>query len=156
MKKVNNDRAYGLKTLTVIYYSGHAMMKNGQSTIVCTDGPDMIAFEALVRQLSAIENSFVIAILDCCRENWTEKVKLKGGEEKEAKDAPDPRGNLIMIYRCPPMNKAHAQSTITTDFFNKVREATASNGCVLLPDDRGVFSSWVPNGKGEMLIKAHQ
>ena len=116
----------------------------------------MIAFEALVRQLSAIENSFVIAILDCCRENWTEKVKLKGGEEKEAKDAPDPRGNLIMIYRCPPMNKAHAQSTITTDFFNKIREATASNGCVLLPDDRGVFSSWVPNGKGEMLIKAHQ
>ena len=48
-------------------------------------------------------------------------------------------------------------STIANTFFLKLQEATAENGCVMIPDANNVFATWIPNEEekysGEIVMK---
>ena len=73
------------KTLTIVYYAGHGMMKNNQSQIVLPDAAfPLYNLEARLRALGELDNSYVIGIFDCCREAYDiamfPKMASRGGD----------------------------------------------------------------------------
>ena len=70
-KKINANSAVGLKTITVVYYGGHGMQKDGLSHIVMRDKDNktpLYNLENSLRAMGAQDGSYVIGIFDCCRE----------------------------------------------------------------------------------------
>ena len=76
-KRINANTDAGQKTLTVVYYSGHGMMDDNHSQIVMPDPKSkkpLYNLEARLRALGNLGNSFVIGILDCCRDPFNQSI----------------------------------------------------------------------------------
>ena len=76
-RKISDNSSFNQKTLTVVYYGGHGMMKNNQSQIVLPDESKKIPLynlEARLRAMGEEDNSYVIGIFDCCREAYNEEM----------------------------------------------------------------------------------
>ena len=57
----------------------------------------------------------------------------------------DKGGKIIVVFGCEARRTVPNLSSIANTFFVKLREATAENGCLIIPDAKGVFGTWVPN-----------
>ena len=81
MKELNADvqrfNALGIKTLIFFYYAGHGAMQSGQSVCVLNETRKFFPIEKQLREIGKLENSYVIALLDCCRE--TIRTAMRGG-----------------------------------------------------------------------------
>ena len=87
------------------------MMKDCLSQIVMPDGQAKLPLynlENQIRAMGKLENSYVIGILDCCREPYNEKTQsmfqqmaTRGGDEEKQVKVKDPK-NAFLIFGCPP------------------------------------------------------
>jgi len=90
--------------LIFVYYSGHGVMSEGHTYAVCPDydikNPKKTAvvdFDSIVGQLAAIPDTFVVSLLDCCREQVDNFVDEKEkGTKKQARDYFG--GDSVRIY----------------------------------------------------------
>ena len=96
------------------------MLENGM-TIGATIGLSKFNLESTVRKLAAFPNSFVISLLDCCREAQRGDVTTKGGDtalpEKIA-------GQFAIVHAVSPNKAAVATrggptSVSEVSFFSK-------------------------------------
>ena len=74
-RRIADNSDSNKKTLTLVYYGGHGMMKDNMSQIVMPDSKKKIPLynlESRLRSLGELDNSFVIGIFDCCREAYDE------------------------------------------------------------------------------------
>ena len=139
------------KTLTIVYYAGHGMMKANQSQIVLPDAKaPLYNLEARLRALSELDNSYVIGIFDCCREAYDESMfpqNLTRGATgiQEGEVEVNRSQNVFLIFGCAANQGVPAQSKIANTFFEMLENAKADNDCFLLPDAKNVFNSWTPN-----------
>ena len=126
-------------------------MKDNMSQIVLPDpSKPLYNLENTIRALGQQDNSFAIGIFDCCRDpydqNMYPKKKDRGGDDNEMREEMAEKGqNYFLIFGCPPNQRVPANSKITPQFFQVLRDATADNGCILLPDAGNVFITWAPN-----------
>ena len=67
--KLHVNKAQGLRTLVKVYFAGHGAMKNLTYCITATPGKQpYYPLENMLMKLSAIDEAFVFAIFDCCRD----------------------------------------------------------------------------------------
>ena len=130
-------------------------MKANQTSAVLPDANHQLyPLEAMIRMIGRLPGSFVIGIFDCCREAVTSKTKFRGSSDNEEEEKePDGKDNFILIFGCAPNKKVPQYSFISRAFFKKLRESTYENGCVMLPNRKMIFTTWQPNGEGEITIK---
>ena len=109
-KRINANADVGRKTLTVVYYGGHGMQKDGLSHIVMRDDQNktpLYNLENSLRAMGAQADSYVIGIFDCCRELYSQShfkpVEMRNGvgTEEKKKTVKESR-NVILIFGCAP------------------------------------------------------
>ena len=86
------------KSLFFIYYSGHGALISGK-TVGYTLTEDELHIEDAVRRLASYKNTYVIALLDCCREV---QLVAKGGNDTLVSTA----GQFCIIHAVGPTKKA--------------------------------------------------
>ena len=67
MKEIKDERQNGGRTLVFIYYGGHGAMDNRTYSIM-GDGTT-VELEKIIRGLSVQEDSYWLALFDCCRDD---------------------------------------------------------------------------------------
>ena len=115
-----------------------------------------------MRDLSEVESTYVIALLDCCREKMTvnevvkgKKIKVEGrggGEafvEEEIEDSIIKARDLIIVFGCPPNSYTPADSPLTVDFYINLNSMSDRIEKIVVLPDR--ITAWKPCGKGEVL-----
>ena len=94
--------------------------------------------------MASMDNSYVIGIFDTCREafcNIFPPVSSRGGTYDEEHEEVVERGrNLFKIFYCDANKGGPATSTMGTVFFERLEQAKAENGCILIPDFSSKFS----------------
>ena len=75
---VYRNNGLNIKTFIFFYYAGHGAMRAGQSVCVLNESRQF-PVEKQLREIAGLENSYVVALLDCCRE--TIREASRGGGE---------------------------------------------------------------------------
>ena len=105
--------------LFFIYYSGHGVL-NGAQTVGLAVDDSRINLDDYITQLSNCPNTFVIALLDCCRDIVSDK-----GTAPITEDPPMLRGQHLILYAAGPGKKATApkgeMSTATAAFLEYMK-----------------------------------
>lgn len=75
--KIVTNKGRGLKTLIIVHYGGHGVMKGNVTHAVVNDPvKPLYPIETMCRSLSKVAGGYVIALLDCCRAKFdTEKFR---------------------------------------------------------------------------------
>ena len=74
--------------------------------------------EKQCRMLASLRGSYVIAVLDCCREKLPEATRGTGEDVNiDEGDEPGRDFNFIVTYGCPPSDGTPAKSTISQAYF---------------------------------------
>ena len=106
-----------------------------------------------------MESTYVVALLDCCREKKTvmevqkgKKVKVDGRGGGMMEEEPDwsvvKSRDLMVVFGCPPNSYTPADSPLVVGFFNLMNEMSDKvDKVVVLPDDS---TAWKPCNKGEV------
>ena len=110
------------KSAFFVYYSGHGQIVNGVTKGFAITG-EPIDLEDLIRCIANYSNTYVVGLLDCCREIPT--VETKGSVEVVEKTF----GQLCIIHAVGPKKKAVSLATSTgrssvTDQFLSEMEST--------------------------------
>ena len=107
-----------------------------------------------------MESTYVVALLDCCREKLTVKevqkgkmVKVEGRGDGMVEEEPDwsvvKSRDLMIVFGCPPNSYTPAESTLTVGFYLTLNEMSDKvDKVVVLP---GNSTAWKPCQKGEVL-----
>ena len=67
LKKAFMNRIANKKTLYYVYYAGHGACDN--DTFIILNGKSiMFPLEKILRVISKMKETYVVALLDCCRE----------------------------------------------------------------------------------------
>ena len=77
--KIYENNSANVKTFIFLYYAGHGAMVNGQTVFVLNEKRNY-PVEAQLRALAQLSNSYVVALLDCCRETWRDPSRGGGAE----------------------------------------------------------------------------
>ena len=67
--------------------------------------------------MAGIQNSFVIALFDCCRERMSETMTRGGNTDAPIAAVDDGSINLILTFGCQPSDGTPAKSTIAIHYF---------------------------------------
>ena len=119
-------------------YGGHGVQDNLTYALCNTANREKMFFnlEERVRGLANCDNSYIVGLFDCCRENMDvkgERVKSTiegrgesvwaGEDVKETEEAETQSKvrNLIMVFGCPPNSQTPANSALTVEFFKHLR-----------------------------------
>jgi hypothetical protein len=107
-----------------IYYTGHAVSKNGYSCVELTTGS--YDLEDKIRTLSSSNsNSFVIGAFDACRD--IVKTRDVGDSMSSAT-----KNNYILIFSCQPTRQTIAESTFAEDLvYHLDKQEQENKGLVL-------------------------
>jgi len=99
--------------LIFVYYSGHGVMSEGHTYVVCPDYEKkkpkkkaVIDIDLILAQMASIPDTFVVSLLDCCRMPVVFGEEGEGEREREEKreEKHDPRatdyfgGDCVRIY----------------------------------------------------------
>jgi len=86
LARAHKDKSGKKKVLLYVYYSGHGVLDT-TTKIVCNEEEKNFRYFPLESKLSLIskyQNTFIVSIFDCCREQLP-KEDLRGmGDEKES------------------------------------------------------------------------
>ena len=109
--------------------------------------------EVRLRALGNLDKSYVIGILDCCRQAYDEGMfppeEIRGGRGNAVRDEEAGKGrNVFLIFGCPSDETVPAKSEIATQFFDVLERSKDNNGCLLLPDAGNIFNRWSPGRQG--------
>lgn len=110
--KLLNARAYQLSAkpngdkqglVFFCYFSGHGVIEHGRTKIVLTNDTLTFALEKQLRKLKAIEHTYIVGLLDCCRqESKAAKELVRGLPMADSEDSEESQQNLILIFGCEP------------------------------------------------------
>ena len=130
-KECNRSHKAGERTFVLFEYGGHGLQDNFTYAMCSTIERKMVAFpvERKVRDLSEVPSTYVVALLDCCREKMTvaevqqgKKVKVEGRGGGMMEEEPDwsvvKARDLMIVFGCPPNSYTPAESTLTVGWFN--------------------------------------
>lgn len=154
-KQLRANAKNGEKTLIQVYFAGHGHIQDGLTNVLLnSSNPKKVTFnlEARLRTLATIEGSYVIGVLDNCREmlNVTDEVrkigeatgKTRGVTGAEAKAAPPKLDesryrNCFITFGCKAGGTVDAQSTLCEIYYNRIQSLSQKNqqGIVILPED---------------------
>jgi hypothetical protein len=89
------------------------------------------SLEANLFIASRYENTYIVTIFDCCREELPTE-ELRGGEENNSKATK--QSNFYVTYGCPPTKGVPAKSTIVTSYTKCLKQnLNKQNGVIILP-----------------------
>ena len=109
-----------------------------------------VPLEKQIRILATNPGTFVLAVLDCCRENFVlEGTRGTGAGGDDDEDLED-YCNLFMTHGCAPNSSVDARSTISETYFQKLRQFMNAKNEVLIP---GRMTTWTPGNNGEHVPK---
>ena len=74
-----------------------------------------------MRTLGTERGGYVVAIFDCCREQFDEVSRGSGKDVDEVDMSMEDYHNYILWFGCPPGSQVDATSTIAVDFFAALR-----------------------------------
>jgi len=141
----------GENTLVFVYYAGHGIMNCTVEALVNNNDPGNLKFrfpiEKMMRICGTNPGTFVLGVLDCCRENFA----TRGGGGAEEDDEED-YSNVFITYGCAPGGTVDARSTIAVKYFEKLREFARPDGTVLVP---GKMITWRNPGNGGEHFSKH-
>ena len=112
---MESNYANGMESNVYFFYGGHGIMEF-TTYIVCPrfdpKRPQEWRFpvEKELRKLARVNGSYVVSVLDCCREMW--RTKDDAYRLPEEADPPGDR-NLILTFGCPPNCTVDANSLIS-------------------------------------------
>ena len=84
--------------MVLLYYSGHGIMKKGRTWAVTNCDKGSYPLEKMLATLSTYNQSYIVGLLDCCREELKQNMKGGGGNEPDEIEA----DKLIITFGCPP------------------------------------------------------
>lgn len=121
MHQVDENSRQGMKTLVFLYFAGHAEMDNFTNVLLNADTREKYRFplEMHLRTLGKIEDTYVIAVFDCCRSRV--HPALRGGAGVFEDDGASYQ-NFFFSFGCPPSGGVALASTIAVQWFAKFRE----------------------------------
>ena len=105
------------KILLYVYYGGHGILENTTKIVLNEDDPMFRYFdlEQKLASLSKLNNNFIAAIFDCCREVIYRGDTRGVGESVDTqKNLTDQ--NLYVTFGCPPLVGVPAKSTIVKSY----------------------------------------
>ena len=117
------------KTLIFVYYAGHGVISKGMLHTVCNPPvefepnrkPDpenklIYNIEKSLKGLGEMDGAFVVAIFDCCRENYEDLTRGGMEEEKIPETDMNMEGqglvNWVLWYGCAANSGVTVNSTI--------------------------------------------
>ena len=77
----------GESTLIYFYFAGHGAQDNTTSMILNGDST-MFPIEKMLRVIAGMKGTYVVALLDCCREK-IDLMKWRGTQDHSADLSPD-------------------------------------------------------------------
>jgi hypothetical protein len=66
-----------MKTLIYVYFSGHGAFENNETSIILNGPSIMYPLEKMLRCIGGMKGTYVVALLDCCREKL-DSTKWRG------------------------------------------------------------------------------
>ena len=128
-------------------------MNNYTEAVINTNEPGNLKFrvplEKQMRILATNPGTFVLGILDCCRENFSLTTRGTGGAVDEEDEFED-YCNLFITHGCAPNLGVDARSTISSMYFQKLKQFARQDGSVIIP---GRMTTWTPGNNGEHMPK---
>ena len=107
--------------------------------------------ERELRKLARAKGSYVISVLDCCRERWTTK---DDNFRFPIEDETEGERNLILTFGCPPNCTVDANSFICLQYFQQLKSmAEPETGKLEMP---GRIQEWTTKNGGETLALVAQ
>ena len=74
--------------------------------------------ERKIQKLAKIKNSYVVALLDCGREQWRlNDTEMAASEMVNNKTKTDAQMNLIISYKCPNNSKVSNAISVPQEYF---------------------------------------
>ena len=151
--------------MVFVYYAGHGAM-DSETSMILNGASTMYPLEKMLRVLAGMSRTFVVALLDCCREK-VDSTKWRGTNNKADVD-PDLLAlfamqddiqqknttNYLITYGCPPDTGVPAKSTIAVAYFKFLNSQKDNKGKVTLPGNIGFFQG--TDGKCESVPKCSQ
>ena len=128
----------------------------------------MFPLEKMLRVIGGMKGTYVVALLDCCREK-IDLTKWRGtGSGNNAELSPDLESlfaaqdaiqqrhntNLLITYGCPPSQGVPAKSTIAVAYFKFLNGQKDAQGKITLPGNISFFQG--TDGKCETVPKCSQ
>ena len=108
-------------------------MQNNHTYAVLNEERDY-PLEKMLRSLAGLQNSYVTALFDCCRERMSEAMTRGGNTDAPVAEVDDNNINLILNFGCPPSDGTPAKSTIAIHYFKHLKaKANVMDGSVILP-----------------------
>ena len=115
----------------------------------------------MLRSLAKADGSYVIALMDCCRERITAQASRGSGAVDDddglaaATNAiPEHHENFIITFGCSPTEGVPAKSTIAKAYMKYIKKSSDANGYISLPGPLNFFVG--DDGKCEHSIKVSQ
>lgn len=92
--------------------------------------------ESQLRAISNVENSYIVALFDCCRERISDNLRqvLRNSGAQETPDEDDGGVNLIISFGCKPSSGVPGKSTIAVNYFEHLQRMAGTDGSVILPN----------------------
>ena len=140
-------------TLVFIYYAGHGIMNNYTEMVLNNNDAGNLKFrvpiEKQMRIIATNPGTFVLGVLDCCRENFVLSTRGTGAAVEEEEEI-ESYCNLFITHGCAPSTTVDAMSTISKKYFEKLRSFAKADGTVIIP---GRMGTWTPGNNGEHFMK---
>ena len=90
-------------------------------TFAVLNGPRDYPIESQLRALASNPNSYVVALLDCCREKIPSAMR-GGFAADDAAPEEVPGVNWIISFGCSPSSGTPVKSTIAVNYFEHLKE----------------------------------
>ena len=87
MAQAHKDKSGKTKLALFVYYSGHGAMDT-TTKVICNEEELVFRFfnlETNLSLLTAYQNTFVVAVFDCCREQMPKEAQRGGADDETQK-----------------------------------------------------------------------
>ncbi len=117
------------------------MIENGRTKVVLPNddlsAKNPFALEKHLRMLKGIESTYIVAVLDCCRQEASgaarELVRGVPVIAKDLEDSEESQQNLILIFGCEPSYSVKAESVVSRTFVKHLSKQE-KDGELIFPD----------------------
>ena len=123
--KLREEGEKGKKKVVFFYYAGHGVSNNNMTSAVLNEELNF-PIQSELYKLAKIPNTYIVAVLDCSRENDpAEKEHLQGKNATfaNANIGEEDGSNIIISFGCPPSSSGRpVKSTMSVNYFEHIRE----------------------------------
>lgn len=113
LSEAHRDKTGKTKTVLFVYYSGHGVMDT-TTKVVCNEFESEFRYFPLESKLSVIsgyQNTFVVTVFDCCREELPREEIRGGADKSQTRDQ-----NFYVTFGCAPTNGVPTKSTLVDSY----------------------------------------